>query len=87
MMIGAGSAGSLWPPWPRPAEARRGTGPPVLNEDEQAALAEQAAAGEAADMEAFGGNAAAGETGNAFVGEVAAQGDGAAVPGPVNLAR
>lgn len=49
---------------------------PVLNEDEGAALADEAAADEAADMDAFGGNAAAGETGNASAGE-----GGAAVPG------
>ena len=37
-----------------------------LNEAEAAALADEAAADEAADTNAFGGNAAAGETGNRF---------------------
>ncbi len=37
-----------------------------LNEAEAAALADEAAADEAADTSAFGGNAAAGETGNAL---------------------
>ena len=37
---------------------------PVLSEGEGADLANEAAADEAADMEQFGGNAAAGETGN-----------------------
>jgi hypothetical protein len=55
---------------------------PVMSENEQAALADEAAADEAADLDAFGGNAAAGETGNAFVG-----GGGAAVPGEANGVR
>jgi hypothetical protein len=66
--------------------AAASTGPegelPVLSEQEQAALADEAAADEAADMDAFGGNAAAGETGNAFLGH-----GGAAVPGEGNGAR
>jgi hypothetical protein len=37
-----------------------------LNEGEAAALADEAAADEAADANLFGGNAAAGETGNAL---------------------
>jgi hypothetical protein len=37
-----------------------------LSEVEAAALADEAAADEAADTDAFGGNAAAGETGNGF---------------------
>jgi hypothetical protein len=37
-----------------------------LNESEAAALADEAAADEAADTDVFGGNAAAGETGNGF---------------------
>ena len=38
--------------------------PLVLNEAEASALANEAAADEAADMNLYGGNAAAGETGN-----------------------
>jgi hypothetical protein len=50
------------------AEGLGAVGP--LNEAEAAALADEAAADEAADTNMFGGNAAAGETGN-----------GAALPG------
>jgi hypothetical protein len=53
-----------------------------LNEAEAAALADEAAADEAADTNAFGGNAAAGETGNAsrgMTGNAAAGGSGNAL--------